>query len=159
MSILFNKCHEIYKIITSPDIDVSKFSKIIVESINKVRDLPELNRCKDAFNKIKESVALLENNFGDYYKDMQQSENPNTIIENFIIDVSQGQNMNLSLMRQFRTIIGFYKKKSSSKIKDPRVSKLFEGLNAKMDVLEKKVTNKSNSGVPTTTDAESSDED
>lgn len=161
-SLLFNKCHEIYKITTAPDVDVKKFSQVIVDSIDKVKGQPELSRCKDAFEKIKESVTLLETNFGDYYKDMVQSENPNTIIENFIIDVSQGQNMNLSLMRQFRTIINFYKKQSSGKIKDPKVKKLFESLNSRMDILESKVTKTGgdeNSAVPDESSSSESDED
>jgi len=140
-SILFQKCHEIYKTVTSPDIDVNKFSQIIIESIERVKDVPELNRCRDAFDKIKESVSLLENNFSDYYKDMVQSENPSTLIENFIIDVSQGQNMNIGLMRQFRIIINFYQKQSKGKIKDPKIQALFNNLNSKMDMLEKNTPN------------------
>lgn len=156
-SLLFNKCHEIYRIVTAPDVDVKKFSQIIVDSIDKVKGQPELSRCKEAFDKIKESVSLLENNFGDYYKDMVQSENPNTIIENFIIDVSQGQNMNLSLMRQFRTIINFYKRQSGGKIKDPQVKKLFETLNSRMEILEKKVTTKGGNDQSSISDEDSSD--
>lgn len=139
ISIMFNKCREIHRLVASPDIDVKKFSKIIIDSLDKVKGMPELNRCSEAFNKIRDSVALLENNFDDYYKDMVQSENPNTIIENFIVDVSKGQNMNLSLMRQFRTIINFYKKQSAGKIRDPKVKQLFDNLNSRMDMLEKKV--------------------
>jgi len=33
MNMLFNTCYDIYQIITSPDIDIEKFSDIIVESI------------------------------------------------------------------------------------------------------------------------------
>lgn len=150
ISLLFNKCREIHRVITSPDVDVKKFSRVIIESIEKVQSMPQLNRCRDAFNKIRDSVALLETNFGDYYKDMVQSENPNTLIENFIVDVSKGQDMNLSLMRQFREIINFYKKQSAGKIKDPKVKKLFDSLNSRMDMLEKKAQ---------TTDESSSDEE
>jgi hypothetical protein len=138
ISIMFSKCREIHRVITSPDIDVKKFSKIIVESIEKVKGMPELSRCHNAFSKIRDSVTLLENNFSDYYKDMVQSENPNTLIENFIVDVSKGQNMNLGLMREFRTIINFYKKQSAGKIKNPKVKKLFDSLDSRMDMLEKK---------------------
>jgi hypothetical protein len=137
ISLLFTKCMELYKIVTSPDIDVKKFSQIIVDSIDKIKSIPELSRCSQAFTKIKESVSMLENNFGDYYKDMIQSENPNTIIESFIVDVSQGQNMNLTLMKQFRTIINFYKKQSAGKIKDPNIKDLFNKLSDKMDAIEK----------------------
>lgn len=139
ISLLFNQCNDIYRIVSSPDIDVKKFSKIIVESIEKVKGIPKLSRCKEAFDKIKESVELLENNFDEYYRDMVDSENPNTIIENFIVDVSKGQNMNISLMKQFRTIINFYKEQSAGKIKDPKTKKIFDTLQQKMDILERKV--------------------
>lgn len=137
MSMLFNYCHEIYKIITSPDIDVKKFSQIIIDSIDKIKSMPELSRCNEAFNKIKESVSLLENNFEGYYKDMMQSENPSTLIENFIVDVSKGQNMNLSLMQQFRKIIAFYKKQGGNKISDPSIKKLINTMEQRMDSAEK----------------------
>jgi hypothetical protein len=157
ISIMFNKCREVHRIISSPDVDVKKFSKVIVESIEKVKGMPELSRCSNAFNKIRDSVALLENNFSEYYKDMVQSENPNTLIENFIVDVSKGQNMNLSLMREFRTIINFYKKQSAGKIKDPKVKKLFDSLNSRMDMLEKKA--KVQNGDAASEVAESSDDE
>src|SRR5437899_3172905 len=70
ISMMFNKCREIHRIVTSPDIDVKKFSNVIIESIEKVKGVPELNRCNEAFNKIRDSVKLLEDNFSDYYKDM-----------------------------------------------------------------------------------------
>jgi hypothetical protein len=160
ISMMFNKCREIHRVITSPDIDVKKFSNVIIESIEKVKGVPELNRCGEAFNKIRDSVKLLEDNFSDYYKDMVQSENPNTLIENFIVDVSKGQNMNLTLMRQFRQIINFYKKQSAGKIKDPKVKKLFDSLNSRMDMLEKRAKVRSGeAAAETTLDDSSSDEE
>lgn len=136
LSLLYIKSREVHNIVTSPDMDVSKFKDIILSSIEKVQGMPELSRCKDAFAKITDSISLLENNFGDYYKDMVASKNPNIIIESFIIDVSQNQKMNPGLMRQFRSIINFYKSKTQAKIKDPKVKKLFESLNEKMNMFD-----------------------
>lgn len=137
ISILFNKCFEVYKLITSPDVDVKKLSPIIIDSISKIRNLPQLSRCKKAFKKIEESVALLENNFGDYYKDMIINKNPNTIIESFISDVSKDQQMDMSLMREFTTIINFYKSQSEGKIKDPKIKAMFDTLGEQFKILEK----------------------
>ena len=159
ISIMFNKCREIHRIITSPDIDVKKFSDVIVKSIEKIKGMPELSRCHNAFSKIRDSVTLLENNFSEYYKDMVQSENPNTLIENFIVDVSKGQNMNLGLMREFRTIINFYKKQSAGKIKDPKIKKLFDSLNSRMDMLEKKAKVQNGDAASEVAAEESSSED
>lgn len=158
IALIYRNSFTVYQITTSPDIDVKKFSRVIIESIEKVKGVPALNRCKEAFDKIKESVALLETNFGDYYKDMVQSENPNTIIENFILDVSKGQNMNLKLMRQFRTIINFYKNQSAGKIKDPKVQKMFDSLNERLDTLETKAK-QSKTVVDDKNDSDSSDTD
>lgn len=140
LTVLYKKSYDVYKIVTSPDINVGKFKHIILSSIDKVRGTPELNRCRDALDKITDSMSLLENNFDDYYKDMVQSQNPNTIIENFIIDVSKNQQMNPDLMRQFRQIINFYKSKTQSRIKDPKVKKLFDTLNEKMNMFDSGAT-------------------
>jgi hypothetical protein len=133
ISILFTKAKMVYNVLNSPDIDVQKFSSVIIDSIDSIQSLPELNRCRDAFKKIKDSVNMLETNFGNYYKDMVDAKNPNLIIENFILDVSKKNEMKPELMRQFRVIISFYKKQSSTKIKDPNVSKLFSSLDDRMN--------------------------
>lgn len=139
ISILFNKAKMIYDITNSPDVDVKKFASVIIESIDGIQTMPELNRCKDAFRKIKESVNMLEGNFGNYYKDMVDAKNPNLMIENFILDVSKKNEMKPELMRQFRTIISFYKKQSSTKVKDPNINKLFESLDSRMNKYDTKI--------------------
>lgn len=141
LATLFTKCYEIYEVTTSPDIDVKKFSEVIVSSMDKIKSIPKLSRCKDAFNKIAASVDLLENKFSDYYRDMVQSKNPNCIIELFIGDVARSQDdVSPTLIRQFKTIIEFYKEQSAGKQKDPRVRKLFDSLNEKMTFLERDTT-------------------
>jgi hypothetical protein len=137
IKLLYDNCYKVYKTTTSPDVDVKKFSQIISAAISKIQTLPELSRCKNAFRKLEESTHLLEDNFEDYYKDMLESENPNTIIENFIVDVSKDQKMNISLMREFRTLINFYTKQTAGKIKDPRYKGLMDQLHEKMSLFEK----------------------
>ena len=82
---LFNTTYDIYQIITSPDIDISEFSDIIVDSIKQARKM--IPRANKAFKKIEESVELLKDNFQNYYKDFITTKNPTIIIENFILDV------------------------------------------------------------------------
>lgn len=139
--LLFLKCKEVYGITTSPDIDVAQFSNVVVGAIGKVQNSPELSRCKDAFKKITDSVGMLENNFGGYYREMVQSKNPNTIIESFVLDVSNGNEMNPRLMMQFRTILNFYRKQQnkSGRKRDPKLDKLFKSLSSKMDLLDDKL--------------------
>jgi len=138
MSVLFKKCYQIYKMTSTADVDVTKFSGVITAAIEKLKKIPELNRCTKAFKKITESTNLFEGNFDDYYADMVSSKNPSSMIENFIIDVSKDANFDASMMMQFKKIIAFYRKQqNSSKAKnDPRLNKLFSDLNDKMSILE-----------------------
>lgn len=136
-SSLFNNSLEIYKHITSPDVDIEKFSEILVNAICEVQKRPELSRCNKAFNKIKNSVELLKGNFSDYYKDFVQSKNPTVIMESFVIDVANAENADPETTRQFRQIITYFKKVSDEKkIKDPQISEVFRTLNEKMSILE-----------------------
>lgn len=137
---LYNTCFDVYQIITSPDIDISKFSDLIVESIKQAKKM--IPRANKAFRKIEESVELLKDNFQNYYKDFVTTKNPTIIIENFILDVSKENSgdVDLELARQFKKIVMFYQKKSQGKIKDPKVNKLFEMLNKNFEMLNVKDT-------------------
>lgn len=138
LNMVYNTTYEIYQIITSPDVDISKFSEIIISSIAQAKKM--IPRAGKAFKKIEESVELLQNNFGGYYKDFISTKNPSIIIENFILDVSKDQNENidLDLARQFKKIAMFYKKKSAGKIKDPRINQIFEMLDKNFAMLNVK---------------------
>lgn len=128
----------IYKTLTSPDIDVAEFSKAIIGSISKVKKM--IPRCEKAFAKIEESVQLLEGNFGGYYKDFIQSQNPSTIIESFVIDVSSAGAADPQTTQQFRKIIEYYRKATHGKIKDPNIKKVFDMLNDNFSMMEKNDT-------------------
>lgn len=126
--------HEMYQIITSPDVDIKKFSRVLINNIDKMKK--QIPRCNKAFDIIAKSVNLLENKFEGYYKTSVEAENPSIIIESFIIDVSMSQKANASITSQFRRIIMFMKKQSAQS-KDPRVSKLFKILNSQFSLMQK----------------------
>jgi hypothetical protein len=107
LSHTFSIGHNIYKLITSPDIDISKFSEVLIKNIDKMKK--QIPRCDKAFDVIANSVNLLENNFEGYYKTSVEAENPSIIVESFIIDVSMSQKSNPSVTSQFRKIIMFMK--------------------------------------------------
>lgn len=138
LNMLYNTTYEIYQIITSPDVDISKFSEIIINSISQAKKM--IPRAGRAFKKIEESVDLLQNNFEGYYKDFISTKNPTIIIENFILDCSKEQNddVDIELARQFKKIAMFYKKKSAGKIKDPRINQIFEMLDKNFAMLDVK---------------------
>jgi hypothetical protein len=130
----YNTGHKIYQLVTSPDIDIKKFSEVLIKNIEKMKK--QIPRCNKAFDIIANSVNLLENNFGGYYKTSVEAENPSIIIESFIIDVSMSQKANATVTTQFRKIIMFMKRQSANS-KDPRVSKLFKILNSQFNMMEK----------------------
>ena len=137
LSILSNTLlfgHEIYRTITSPDIDIKKFSKVLLENIGKLKK--QIPRCDKAFDIITDSVTLLEDNFDGYYKTSVESSNPSIIIESFIVDVSMSQKSNTQITMQFKKIIMFMKKQTSNN-KDPRVAKLFSLLNSQFNMMQK----------------------
>ena len=130
---------ELYKLISSPDIDIKKFSEIMVESLDKLRTIPELHRCGLAFDKLRASLSTLENNFSEYYKDFIVKKDGSIIMENFILDVSKSTKASATLMGQFKTIINYYKKKTGGNIKDPKLKMAFDKLNENFDKLGPKL--------------------
>lgn len=138
LNMIYNTTYDIYQVITSPDVDISKFSEIIISSISQAKKM--VPRAGKAFKKIEESVDLLQSNFGNYYKDFISTKNPSIIIENFILDCGkeQGENVDTDLLRQFQKIAMFYKKKSAGKIKDPRINQIFEMLDKNFAMLDVK---------------------
>jgi hypothetical protein len=133
LKICLAHCITIYETITSPDVDVAEFSAAIIESMAQIKK--QIPRCEKAFAKIEESVGLLEGNFGVYYKDFVQSQNPSTIIESFVMDVSQSGGGDAQTARQFRKIINHYRKMTAGKIKDPRIKGIFAMLNSNFDTM------------------------
>lgn len=126
--------HNIYQIITSPDIDIKKFSRVLIDNIDKMKK--QIPRCNKAFDIIAQSVNMLETKFDSYYKTSVEAENPSIIIESFIVDVSLSQKANASVTSQFRKIIMFMKRQSANN-KDPRVSKLFKILNNQFSMMQR----------------------
>ena len=135
LNILWERTYELYKIITSPDVDVDKFVEIVSSSIDQVKK--QIPRCNDAFDKIKNATHMLKDNFGDYYKDFVESENPSIIMENFISDVANGTDGDPKLVGQFKRIIGFYKKNAAAHMqKNPQLKQVFSMVNSQLSALD-----------------------
>lgn len=131
---LYTSTYSIYKIISSPDLDVDKFVDVIMSNIQAVKS--QIPRCDKAFREITNSVHMLKDNFGSYYKDFIQTKNQTIIMENFILDVSKKTKVDPQTTLQFRKIISYYRKIAQNKIKDPRVKKLFDKIGANLDKLD-----------------------
>lgn len=140
LCILYKDLFNIYKITTSPDVNIESFTSILLDSIKKLRRQPGLDRCKNAFNKIEDSVGILKNNFDDYYRESIASENPNMLVESFIVDVSNQSNADARLTREFREIIKYMHKAGAQngRNKDPKVQKIFSMLNQSFAMMDNK---------------------
>lgn len=136
--LIYHRCDQIYKLVSSPDIDVDKFAEALVNNIQTIKK--QIPRCDEAFSKIEESVNLLRDNFGGYYKDFITSQNPGIIVENFVLDVAKDSKANFKVTQQFKQIIAFYKKRMQGQIKDPKIKRIFDLVGANLDVLEKKTS-------------------
>lgn len=136
LHLVYKKIMFVIKEITSPDIDVDKFASLLVNNIDDIKK--HIPRCEKAFEKIKQSVDLLKSNFGEYYKDFISSQNPGIIVEHFVIDVAKSSKADPAVTRQFREIVKFYRTHMQSKIKDPKVKKIFSMVGANLDILEEK---------------------
>jgi hypothetical protein len=100
----------------TPNIDISKFSEIIIGSLERIQKEPQLSRCGAAFKKIRESVDLLKGNFGQYYSDFVSTTadgsagNGFIIMEHFIADVSKSTPSSPKLKREFAVIVKYFYK-------------------------------------------------
>jgi hypothetical protein len=115
-----------YDILTSPDVDIKKFSRLLIDNIAKMKK--RIPRCDKAFGIIENSVKLLETNFKNYFRTSIEAENPSLIIESFVVDISTSQKVSPVVTAEFRKIIGFLKEQNSQS-NDPKIKKLFSMLN------------------------------
>lgn len=132
--------YNVYKLISTPDIDTDKFVDVIMNNIDQIQKIPELSRCRKAFNKIKNSVDLLKNNFNNYYRDFVSTKDTTIIMQHFVIDVSKSIDADLETTREFKEIIKYYKKYAQSST-NPEVHKLLDKLQKSFDDLEKTTPN------------------
>lgn len=144
LHLFYKDLFQIYRVTTSPDVDIDKFTGLLVESISKLKTQPGLSRCNNAFKRIEKSVVLLKDNFDEYYRDSIASSNPNMIIESFIVDVSNQGGSNARLTREFRQIIQYMDKvsKQNGKSNDPRIQEVFKMLRKNFEIMEQKSSKK-----------------
>jgi hypothetical protein len=137
LHLVYVKCLTIADDITSPPIDIEKFSNLMVENIAQLD--AQIPRCREAFAMIKNSVGMMKDNFKGYYKDFLSTGTPSIIVEHFLVDVAQGTKSNPKASFQFRQIWKFYSTRMQAQnIKDPRVKKMLSMLSSNLDVLEDK---------------------
>ena len=140
---IYTISYRLYESYIKPDIDIKEFSVLIVDKISQLEKVPELARCRDAFEKIKNGVGLLEGNFGQYYKNFKETKNPVVFVENYIMDLSSEEKANPVLIKQFQTLLNYYKKiQNSQDVKNnSQINKLVKSLDDKINMFNKNTGN------------------
>lgn len=115
-----------YNIVSSPDVDVDEFVNIIITNLDRLKAAPGLSQCDKAFRKIRQSAELLKSKFTTYYRDLEETNSPTIMMENFILDVANETDADPQTMMQFKKIINYYRKATASQRgKDPKMDMLF----------------------------------
>ncbi len=139
LNMLYITTQDIYNIISSPDIDIDKFSEIIIQAIGAAKK--QISRCDKAFRLIENSIDLLKNSMNSYYKDFVATSNPMIIFENFIGDVSNDLHIDTQTMAQFKRIIFHFRKKADNmQIKNNKLDGVFSTLNKIISSMEDKTS-------------------
>ena len=63
---IYKPCKEIYKMLTSPDINPQKLADLVIGAITQLKH--KVKGCDKAFAKIEQSVDMIVNNMDKYYK-------------------------------------------------------------------------------------------
>ena len=137
----FELSHSLYTEVSTPDIDVDQFVELLMSNVDRLRRIPELSRCGQAFKKIKSSVALLRDRFNGYYRDFVTTKDSSIMMQNFIIDVSKSTTADAVTARQFGVILAYYKKVANQHINDPTLKKLFDTVQGSLSELERDTKN------------------
>lgn len=110
---VYNYGYQLYKEYVAPDMNVEQIVSVVRNAIGDLRHVPELSRCDKAFDTIEHSIDMLKTNFDTYYTDFVQTRSPTTILEHFILDVSQAKNQDKKrsavLAHQFNMIVNYYR--------------------------------------------------
>ena len=115
--ILFTKSMEIYKLLTSPDIDPTEFSKAIINLTNSFKS--QIPGCDRAFKKINASVDKLTASIGTYYKTLIITKDPTILVKSFLNDIvedslADGEKEDLICTFQLKKIINHFKNLATS---------------------------------------------
>ena len=128
---VYSITYSVYKLVTSPDVDIDEFVDIVLGNLDRLKkNATELSRCGKAFNKIRKSAEMLKANFETYFRDVQETNDPTMLMQNFILDVAQTSDADRETMRQFKQIINYYRKKSAQKGGNPQTDMLLAKVDA-----------------------------
>lgn len=137
LSKLYGYTLAIHRSVTTPDVDITIFTKDLGEQLKKLSKHPKLSRCKGALAKVRDSLSILQDKFGDYYKDVVVSGDQTMLMQNFILDVSDEHKKDPKLILEFRHLMQFYKEQSQAQGKAGANDAAIRDMTAALDGLAK----------------------
>jgi hypothetical protein len=134
---IYKCCDDFYNIVMIPNSDPDYFVTIVVTSIEKIQQV--LPNCKEAFDKINSSIGLLKENYKDYYVDLKNTDSVAGVIDKFLTDVKNQDEVPLKVAVQFNEIIRYFRKvsKSNGLKNDPIMQKMFKGVTSNLKEVNK----------------------
>jgi hypothetical protein len=138
---LFDASFKLWKTVSTADIDIDRFTVIIMDNLQAIKKIPALSRCDKAFARLEKSIGLLKDNFGEYYKSVLTTKDPTMLVQEYILDVSKNSAPDPATMRQFTTIMNYYQKNQSGMPKNPKIQSALNSISANFAKIERGTTN------------------
>lgn len=136
LSKIYKCCDDFYNIVMIPNSDPDYFVTIVVSAIEKLQQA--LPNCKEAFDKINSSVGLLKEHYKDYYVDLKNTDSVAGVIDQFLTDVKNQDEVPIKVAVQFNEIIRYFRKLSkTNKVNDPIMEKMFKGVTKNLKEVNK----------------------
>lgn len=138
LHLLYKHTKSIYDTILKPDIDTEEIASVFMKVIQNAKT--QIPRCDKAFNLIEKSFNKFSGNMDRYYKDMVISKDSTTLINSFLLDITESgddDSVDLEVVLQIKKIIEHFKKVSSQrKVQNTQLTDLFSKADELINILE-----------------------
>lgn len=141
---LYHSCKEIYKLMTTPDINTQVIADVVLNAIAQLKT--KIKGCDKAFNKIEHSMDKILKNMNKYYKMMMVTKDPTAIFTGFLGDLSndddENDDIDLATIMQVKTIMSEFKKmtyNNPNRKNNPQIDGLFDDIDNIFTMLENEI--------------------
>lgn len=133
---LYQSLKDIYKAMTTPDINPQKIADIVVDALGNLKK--SVKGCDKAFNKIEQSVEKIVKNMDKYYKMLIMTKDPTSLFSGFLNDLidNEDDDVDISTIMQVKKIMTEFKRMTGNKQRRPEVDQLFDQIDSIFTILE-----------------------
>jgi hypothetical protein len=115
---LYVRTYRVSQSIRIPDMDPSKLRRAIESGLERYKHERVIQNNASAYHELCDSVAMLEENFDEYYNGYVKTGNLTNIFEQYVVDVAEEKKDKKHMKVQFSRIIQFFKMKAAPMIKN-----------------------------------------